>query len=1167
MCKIVGCDGVLGSGLSEDKCGVCGGSNTECQIFSGVLDTPKMTIGYHTVITIPAGSMYVNITEMTRSRNYLGLQITGGVSVFNGDWSIDYPGNYSAAGTNVMYTRSARSMSSNGEQILIMGPTAVDLDVKMIYQERNPGISYEYVVPNPPGQKEERPPPGRQEEGGRQTSQQNPRGQPKATQPPPTTTRRTNPPTTTPPTTTARTTTRRTVRPTTVPTTPPPPPPPANTNAPFQEEQPKHKGEKDMSISSGVMPGHGMGNKEKPEGYAGVMDTISESDQVHEESQALEAGPDGRYYNRPEGSLVSGGSGVSGSGPRNNPAIPEGQRPPVETVPGGGRASNPGRSNTGRGRDTSYVPSQTSGSVTQTQTEILRGRERGTGETPRQQGQGDATGNVPGVYVSNPQLGRGPSSGNTDRQTPGTSLDSQRGTGPSRPFYGYYPTGYNPPETRLPETDAIPPVSSNSQVASQSSFNRPTGINPPSNPPVSSGNNRPFNYSPNLPSGRGTPVNNSSRGSSYQNIETTAQSGVTSGRFTPGTNNNPQSRLPPTGSRNPGVGGESNRNPNQGGEPTGDIVYNPNYRPPTNQGLPPYGSQGVPGRGESSNPTGQGNPINGQGTPSQTGYGRPAVGQPQERPTFGQGRPNIGQGFPSRGQGVPTQTRPDRYPFRPNPDAIPNLPPQTSSNLPQTSGQIGVYPNPDQQPPSRPVFGQENPETNYSPFNSGVPRPVVPIGGEEVDTYASEDYSSSIPEEGQGNEATFGRNPGEPDPAVNPEALYIWMETGVTECSVSCAGGVRETIVQCISENSFYIADDSMCNSDFRPASRRKACNIEPCPPVWEEGEWSACSRTCGEGRQMRPVTCKQKLTQSVTRPVPLDQCIGLAKPLTTQTCNDEVACTSWRTGSWGQCSAECGEGDRRRELLCVNEDRNEVPESECSHLPRPDETQSCNGGPCQTSWFTNDWSTQCSSNCGSGTLSRGVLCSTEGTTAGAVPDGQCSGQQKPDEVKTCTEAPCGPKWFTSEWSRCSVGCGTGTQTRSVVCVSSDVSPTILPTYQCPVSRPQTSQQCEETECAGVHWFTSEWSECSQSCGGGYRTRHVKCLDGLMQPSTECEIIERPGLRQSCNIQQCHIVQPDVPASCTDKFSYCDKIQQARLCSYSYYRQRCCFSCYEQNKK
>ncbi|XP_054756683.2 mucin-5AC-like [Lytechinus pictus] len=750
-----------------------------------------MKIGYHTLVTIPAGAMYVNITEMTRSRNYLGLQISGGNPVFNGGWSIDYPGNYSAGGTNVMYTRSARSMSSRGEQILIMGPTSVDLDVKIIYQERNPGISYEYVIPNPPEEKEERPPPRRQEEeeGGRQTSQQNPRVQPKATRPPSTTTR----PTTTPPTTTARTTTRSTIRPTTtVPTTPPPPPPLTTTNAPIKEEQPKSVGEKEMSISSGVLPGNGMGDKETPEGYPGVRYTISESEETHRENQGLEAGPEGRYYNRPEGSPLSGVSTVSGSVSRSNPTVPEGQRPSgpsVETGLGSSRPSNPGRSNTGRGRDTIYVPSESSGNVPATQTEILRGGERGQGETPREQGQGDATGRaVPPVYVSNPQLGRGPSPANSERQTSATGTGTQREPEQSRPFYGYYPTGYNPPETRVPESDAIPPVSSNSQLASQSSFNRPTGNNPP-NPQGSSGSSRPFNYNPNLPGGRGTTDNSGPRGPSHQNLGTTAQSGVTSGRFTSGTNYNPQSRYP-TGNRNPSIGPNPGRpRPMYGGdEPSGDIVYNPNYRPPTNQGFPPYNSQGVPSRGQPSNPTGQGIPVNGQGTPSQTGgYRRPGVGQDQ--PTFGQGRPNIGQGVPSRGQGVPPQTRPDRYPFRPNPDAIPDMPPQTSSNLPQTSGQIGIYPNPGQQPPSGPIFGQENPETNYSPLNSGVPRPVVPIGGEELDAYTSEDYSSSIPEEGQGNEATFDRLPGEPHPAVNPEALYIWMETGVTECSVSCAGG------------------------------------------------------------------------------------------------------------------------------------------------------------------------------------------------------------------------------------------------------------------------------------------------------------------------------------------------------------------------------------------
>ena len=34
----VGCDGMLGSELTEDKCRVCGGDGTDCNTVSGVLD-------------------------------------------------------------------------------------------------------------------------------------------------------------------------------------------------------------------------------------------------------------------------------------------------------------------------------------------------------------------------------------------------------------------------------------------------------------------------------------------------------------------------------------------------------------------------------------------------------------------------------------------------------------------------------------------------------------------------------------------------------------------------------------------------------------------------------------------------------------------------------------------------------------------------------------------------------------------------------------------------------------------------------------------------------------------------------------------------------------------------------------------------------------------------
>ena len=69
---MVGCDGVLGSGRVKDKCGVCAGDNTACEVMSGDYTEANMAIGYHKAFRIPKGAMYINVTEMAKSRNYLG---------------------------------------------------------------------------------------------------------------------------------------------------------------------------------------------------------------------------------------------------------------------------------------------------------------------------------------------------------------------------------------------------------------------------------------------------------------------------------------------------------------------------------------------------------------------------------------------------------------------------------------------------------------------------------------------------------------------------------------------------------------------------------------------------------------------------------------------------------------------------------------------------------------------------------------------------------------------------------------------------------------------------------------------------------------------------------------------------------------------------------------
>ncbi|KAL6051374.1 hypothetical protein STEG23_036361, partial [Scotinomys teguina] len=71
----IGCDDFLGSDKVVDKCGVCGGDNTGCQVVSGVFKHALTSLGYHRVVEIPQGATKINITEMHKSNNYLGFKI------------------------------------------------------------------------------------------------------------------------------------------------------------------------------------------------------------------------------------------------------------------------------------------------------------------------------------------------------------------------------------------------------------------------------------------------------------------------------------------------------------------------------------------------------------------------------------------------------------------------------------------------------------------------------------------------------------------------------------------------------------------------------------------------------------------------------------------------------------------------------------------------------------------------------------------------------------------------------------------------------------------------------------------------------------------------------------------------------------------------------------
>lgn len=150
---MVGCDGVLGSDMRFDRCGVCGGRDSTCHIISGIFTQTILPPGYNRITSIPKGACHINVTELTPSLNRLALKLSNGSYVVNGNWSTGQSRDYEGAGTVFTYYHPspAEILDSVVEYIVAPGPINSTIDVMVIHEHTNRGIMYTYTIPSQKG--------------------------------------------------------------------------------------------------------------------------------------------------------------------------------------------------------------------------------------------------------------------------------------------------------------------------------------------------------------------------------------------------------------------------------------------------------------------------------------------------------------------------------------------------------------------------------------------------------------------------------------------------------------------------------------------------------------------------------------------------------------------------------------------------------------------------------------------------------------------------------------------------------------------------------------------------------------------------------------------------------------------------------------------------------
>uniref|UniRef100_A0AAQ5ZAY1 Ig-like domain-containing protein n=1 Tax=Amphiprion ocellaris TaxID=80972 RepID=A0AAQ5ZAY1_AMPOC len=440
---------------------------------------------------------------------------------------------------------------------------------------------------------------------------------------------------------------------------------------------------------------------------------------------------------------------------------------------------------------------------------------------------------------------------------------------------------------------------------------------------------------------------------------------------------------------------------------------------------------------------------------------------------------------------------------------------------------------------------------------------------------------------------------------------YQWRETDFFPCSVTCGGGYQLNSAECTDIRSNQILPEHYCNSfpeNTKPTPKLKECNMDPCPESWEQGPWTQCSVSCGEGGgwQDRSVLCVEEDTLGLFSQVEEWKCTHSPRPVTRQVCNSFV-CPQWVAMEWSQCTVTCGHGLRYRVVLCIDhrgqhiggcdtslkphikEDclvpiacqkpRESLPvEAKVPWLKQAHELEYHYTATENPTFVPGPWS-PCSTTCGPGKQTREVKCRvllSFTKTEVDLPEGECV-EDRPQVERPCYQGSCtgvtdissglqtrGASFIQTEevyswdyrgFTACSATCAAGKQTAVVRCVIRKQGEEVEDTLCDLSSRPSVMIRICNPEPCPARWELTAWTGCSASCGVGIQTRSVFCMrllsidqqDILTVSEGECRDF-KPAILQPCNQVDCPPAWETEPWQQVLTFSFVSSLQCSQSC-------------------